>query len=142
MKNEPIVIEHTYHAPIDKVWNAITDKNKMKLWYFDLEDFKPEVGYEFTFEGGSENKTYLHICRVTDVIIGNKLTHSWRYDGYKGNSYVTWELFSEDDNTRVKLTHKGLETFPETNPDFAKSNFEQGWTSILGTSLKEYLEKQ
>jgi uncharacterized protein YndB with AHSA1/START domain len=142
MKPEPIVIERTYHAPIEKVWNAITDKNEMKLWYFDLAEFKPDVGFQFTFVGGTEHKSYLHICTVTEVEVNKKLTHSWRYDGYEGNTFVTWELFPEGKNTRVRLTHSGLETFPASNPDFAKTNFEQGWTSILGTSLKEYLEKQ
>ena len=45
MKNEPIVIEKTYEATIAKVWTALTDKDEMKLWYFDLAAFKPEVGF-------------------------------------------------------------------------------------------------
>ncbi|MDB5009480.1 MAG: hypothetical protein JWQ06_269, partial [Mucilaginibacter sp.] len=28
MKPEPFVIERTFNAPINKVWEAITDKNK------------------------------------------------------------------------------------------------------------------
>jgi len=141
MNNEPLVVERTYHAPVAKVWKAITNKTEMKKWYFDLEDFKPEVGFEFTFEGGTPERTYLHLCRITDVIIGKKLTHTWKYEGYEGLSYVTWELFSEGDDTRVRLTHTGLETFPSSITDFAKTNFEEGWNSILGTSLKKYLEE-
>ncbi|MBK9983974.1 MAG: SRPBCC domain-containing protein [Saprospiraceae bacterium] len=142
MKPIPIIIERTYPAPIEKVWTAITDKNEMKLWYFNLAEFKPKVGFEFTFVGGTEHQSYLHLCTITEVDVNKKLTHSWRYDGYEGISFVTWELFPEGENTRVRLTHSGLETFPASNPDFAKTNFEQGWTSILGTSLKEYLKKQ
>jgi uncharacterized protein YndB with AHSA1/START domain len=139
MNAEPVVIERIYNAPIEKVWQAITDKDKMKQWYFSLEEFKPEVGFEFRFEGGTENKTYLHICRITEVITSKKLTHTWTYDGYPGESVVTFELFDEGDKTRLKLTHAGLETFPP-EADFAKTNFEMGWTDILGRSLKEYLE--
>jgi uncharacterized protein YndB with AHSA1/START domain len=47
MENDPFVIERTYNAPIAKVWKALTDKNDMKQWYFDLSEFKPEVGFEF-----------------------------------------------------------------------------------------------
>jgi uncharacterized protein YndB with AHSA1/START domain len=140
METEPIVIERTYSAPIDKVWQAITDKDKMKQWYFDLAEFKPEVGFEFEFTGGTEENKYLHLCKITEVITGKKLTHSWRYDGYSGESFVSFELFAHGEETRLKLTHTGLETFPPI-PDFAKSNFEQGWTYIIGSSLKEYLEK-
>ena len=140
MTHEPFVIERTFNAPADKVWNAITDKSAMKQWYFDLKEFKPEVGFEFQFEGGTEEKSYLHLCKVTEVVVGTKLTHSWKYDGFEGNSFVTWELFPEGDKTRVRLTHSGLETFPANNPDFAKINFAQGWTEIVGKSLKDYVE--
>ncbi len=140
MKSEPFVIERTYNAPIEKVWNAITNKEAMKQWYFDLKEFKPEVGFEFQFEGGTEDNTYLHLCKVTEVIVGKKLTYSWRYDGYEGKSFVTWELFPEGNKTRLKLTHDGLETFPQNNPDFAKKNFATGWTEIVGESLKKFVE--
>ena len=140
MNTEPFVIERTYNAPVEKVWQAITDKDKMKQWYFDLKEFKPEVGFEFRFFGGSKEQQYEHVCKITEVVPGKKLTHSWRYDGYAGNSFVTWELFDEGDKTRVKLTHTGLDTFP-AEPDFARENFAMGWTDIVGRSLKEYLEK-
>ena len=141
MKNEPFVIERTYNAPVEKVWKAITDKEDMKQWYFDIAEFKPEVGFEFQFEGGKEDKCYLHLCKITEVIPRKKLQYSWRYDGYEGNSFVTFELFAEGNKTRLKLTHEGLETFPISNPDFAKENFVEGWTYLIGTSLKEFAEK-
>ena len=139
---EPFVIERTYPAPVERVWNAITQPAEMKLWYFDLPDFKPEVGVEFQFMGGpTEDRQYKHLCKITEVIPKKKLAHSWRYEGYAGNTLVTFELFDEGTQTRLKLTHEGLETFPSDNPDLAKENFAKGWTMIIGTSLKEYLEK-
>jgi uncharacterized protein YndB with AHSA1/START domain len=141
METSPFVIERIYHASPEKVWQALTDKQKMKEWYFDVSDFQPVVGFEFKFAGGDKNTVYNHICRVTDVIEHKKLSHTWRYDGYPGESEVTWELFPEGNNTRVVLTHKGLHTFPQDNPAFARGNFEMGWTQILGTNLKNYLEK-
>jgi uncharacterized protein YndB with AHSA1/START domain len=142
MQTNPFTIERIYHASIDTVWQAITDKNKMKQWYFDLAEFKPEVGFEFSFTGGPEDRQYLHLCKVTEVIAGKKLTYSWRYDGYEGTSFVTFELFPEENKTRLKLTHRGLDTFPTGNTDFAKENFAAGWEHIIGISLKEYLEKR
>ena len=139
MKTEPFVIERTFNASIEKVWNAITDRAEMKKWYFDLKEFKPEVGFEFRFDGGEDDRVYHHICKITEVVPGKKLTHSWRYDGYDGISFVTFELFEEGKQTRVKLTHVGLETFPQ-NSDFAKQNFVDGWTHIVGTSLKQFVE--
>ena len=142
MKNKPFVIERTLNASAEKVWKAITDKDQMKQWYFDLAEFKPELGFEFSFIGGSEEQKYLHLCKITDVVAGKKLQYSWRYDQYPGNSFVTFELFGEGDKTRLKLTHEGLETFPTDNKDFARESFAAGWTYIIGKSIKEFVEKE
>ncbi|MDF2433418.1 MAG: hypothetical protein JWP44_3049 [Mucilaginibacter sp.] len=140
-ETKPFVIERTYNVPAEKVWQAITDKDKMRQWYFDLKEFKPEVGFEFQFYGGSKEEQYLHLCKITEVVPGKKLKHSWQYDGIPGESYVTFELFAEDGKTRLKLTHEGLESFPKNRPNFARESFSKGWTYIIGTSLPEYLEK-
>jgi uncharacterized protein YndB with AHSA1/START domain len=140
MKSEPVIKEVLLNAPIAKVWKAITDKKDMKQWYFDLAEFKPEVGFEFQFEGGKDEKIYLHLCKVTEVIPNKKLTYSWRYDGYPGNSFVTFELFLEGDKTKLKLTHDALESFGTDNPDLARENFVEGWNQIIGTSIKEFVE--
>jgi uncharacterized protein YndB with AHSA1/START domain len=141
MSTQPFVIERVYSAPIQKVWEAITVKEKMKEWYFDLAEFKPEVGFEFEFTAGDkDNFQYRHLCRVTKVVEGKTIAYTWRYDGYDGDSEVTWELFPEGNGTKLILTHSGLETFPPLD-SFKKENFVAGWTHITGISLKEYLEK-
>jgi uncharacterized protein YndB with AHSA1/START domain len=140
MKEEPIIIDRTVNAPPERVWKAITDRDQMKQWYFDIAEFKPEVGFEFRFTGGTEDKKYIHICKITEVVVGKKLTYSWRYDGSQGLSYVTFELAGEGNQTRVKLTHKGIESFPPDDPNMVRGSFLAGWTHIIGTSLKGYVE--
>ena len=137
---EAVVIERTFNAPIAKVWRAITDVDQMRKWYFDLKEFKPEVGFEFEFSVEHEGMTYHHLCRVTEVVPEKKIAYTWRYKGEPGDSLVTLELFAEGDNTRVKLTHTGIETFPKT-PAYARKNFESGWTAIIGTELKQFVEQ-
>jgi uncharacterized protein YndB with AHSA1/START domain len=139
-QNEPFVIERVYNAPVEKVWKALTNKDDMKKWYFDIAEFEPVVGFDFQFTGENEGKTFLHLCKIEEVVENKKLKHSWQYDGYAGRSFVTFELFDENGKTRLKLTHEGLETFPDI-PDFARKNFEAGWTYITGRSLPEFLEK-
>ncbi|CAN5446794.1 SRPBCC domain-containing protein [soil metagenome] len=142
MNNQPFVIERTYNAPVARVWKALTDKEAMKQWYFDLAEFKLEVGFEFQFEGkGNDGFVYNHLCRITDVIPQKKLQHTWGYEGYEGSTLVTIELFAEGDKTRVKLTHEGIETLPNL-PAFAKQNFVNGWTAIIGTNLAKYVEEE
>ena len=135
------VIERVFDTPVEKIWQAISDRTAMKKWYFDLAEFKPEVGFEFQFYGGPEDRKYLHLCKVVEATKLRKLSYSWRYDGYAGNSIVRFELIPEGKKTKVRLTHEGLESFPADNPDLARQNFVEGWTSIIGTSLKEFLEK-
>ncbi len=68
MNNQPIIIEGTFDVSISKLWGAISDKNEMKHWYFDLKEFKSEVGFKFQFLGGpDEERQYLHLCEVTEV---------------------------------------------------------------------------
>lgn len=133
--------EYVYKAPPAIVWKAIADKDEMKFWYFDLVAFKPEVGFEFRFWGGTEQRKYLHICRITEVMKGKKLCHTWSYDGIPGETILCFEIEPSEKGTKLKLTHSGFETFPKDNADLDPKNFDKGWTQILGTSLKNYLEK-
>lgn len=142
MENAPFVIEQLFPATADVVWRAISNREEMIKWYFDLKEFKPEVGFEFRFTAGpSDERQYKHVCKVTVVIVGKKLAYSWHYDGYDGDSEVTFELFAEDNQTKLRLTHAGLESFPVYIPDFSPQSFADGWTYLIGTALKEYLEK-
>jgi len=137
---EAVVIERTFNAPVERVWKALTDVAQMRQWYFDLKEFKPEVGFEFQFVVEHEGTTYDHRCKVTEVIPQKKLAYTWRYKGHEGDSLVTFELFADGDKTRLKLTHEGLDTFPKT-PAYARENFEKGWTQIIGSELKQFVEK-
>ena len=137
--SEAIIIERTFNAPVARVWKALTDVDQMREWYFDLKEFKPEVGFEFEFVVEHEGNTYHHLCKVTEVIPQKKIAYTWRYKGEVGESLVTIELSPDGDKTRLKLTHKGLETFPKT-PSVARKNFMEGWTQIIGSSLKEFVE--
>ncbi len=136
---EAIVMERTFNAPVGKVWQALTDVDQMRQWYFDLKEFRPEVGFEFDFVVEHEGNNYHHLCKVTEVIPQKKIAYTWRYKGEPGNSLVTFELFGEGEKTRLRLTHEGIESFPKT-PAYARKNFEVGWAAIIGSELKRFVE--
>lgn len=141
MSEKTVIVERIFNAPRAHLWKALTERDLMKQWYFDLAEFEPKVGFKFEFFGGHEEGIqYKHLCEITEVIPDEKLTYSWAYEGYQGKTYVTFELFDEQGNTRLKLTHKGFETFPADNPDFALGNFEEGWNEILNQSLKSFID--
>jgi uncharacterized protein YndB with AHSA1/START domain len=142
MENTSIVLERLFNAPVKRVWKALTNVEEMKNWYFDLQGFKAEVGCLFQFTGGHDKGVqYLHLCEITEVVLHKKLSYSWRYEGYTGVSFVTFELTEQGNKTLLKLTHNGIQTFPNDNPDFALYNFEEGWNEIINKSLKNYLGK-
>jgi len=137
---EAIEIERTFNAPVARVWQALTDVDQMRQWYFDLKEFRPEAGFEFEFVVEHEGNSYHHLCKVTEVIPQKKIAYTWRYKDEPGDSLVTFELLADGDKTRLKLMHDGLETFPKT-PAYARQNFEAGWTNIVGSSLRQYVER-
>jgi uncharacterized protein YndB with AHSA1/START domain len=139
ISTEPLVIERTFEAPIAKVWTALTNVEEVRRWYYDLKEFKPQPGFEFQFVVEHEGNTYDHRCKVTEVVPQKKIAYTWRYEGHEGDSLVTFELFDEGGKTKLKLTHAGLETFVKT-PSLARKNFVRGWTSLIGTELKQFVE--
>lgn len=142
MNSNPIRIERILNAPVEKVWKAITNKSEMDQWYFKIASFKPEVGFTFQFTGeGKNGDTYVHHCEIKEVDPMKRLSYTWRYEGIPGNSLVTFGLSSEGNKTKLKLTHTGLDTFVTDNPDFAETNFVEGWTTIISKLLPEHLEK-
>ena len=136
---EAVIIERTFNAPVARVWKALTDVDQMREWYFDLKEFKPEPGFEFEFIVEHEGMKYHHLCRVTEVVPQKRIAYTWRYKDEPGDSLVTFELAAEGDKTKLRLTHEGLETFPKT-ATYARNRFEAGWTEIIGSELKKFVE--
>jgi uncharacterized protein YndB with AHSA1/START domain len=145
---DAVIVERTLNAPVARVWKALTDVDQMRAWFlpcwrqqeWSQPEFKPEVGFEFEFVVEHEGNRYHHLCRVTEVIPQKKIAYTWRYKGEPGDSLVTIELFPESHMTRLRLTHEGLETFPQ-KPAYARKNFETGWTRLIGTELKNFVER-
>ena len=135
----PFVIERTFNSPVSRVWKALTDKEEIKLWSFTITEFEPRVGFDFTFYGEQDTKRFVHFCRITEIIPERKLVYSWRYENVIGISYVSFELFPEGNKTRLRLTHEGLENLAHAGPQYVRTNFMAGWTSIFDQGLAPLL---
>ena len=141
MKPE-ISITRVFDADISLVWRAITEKELMKQWYFELDEFLPVVGFKFEFKGGPEDGIqYNHLCEIMEVEFEKKLTYSWKYEGYEGISYVSFLLSESKGKTILDFSHSGLSSFPASNPDFGVQNFEAGWTHFIINALPQFLSK-
>jgi len=142
--NQPIIVEQTFNTSINNVWNAITKVDQMKQWFFEnIESFKPEVGFEtqFNVQSQDRNRNFLHLWKLTEVAPMKKITYSWKYGGLPGDSFVMFELLEQNDQTKLRLTHKVMESFPEDIPEFSRERGIEGWNYFIRKSLKEFLEK-
>jgi len=132
--------EFIYNVPTEQVWQALTDADKMRVWYFpQLKNFKPIVGYKFQFN--DDDAEYQKDWIVTQVVEGTRLAHNWAYKGYPGSSEVIFDIFSEGDTTRLRVRQTDLDSFPKDS-HFSKERFEWGWDNLLGRNLKQLIESK
>lgn len=140
--NDPIIIEYKVNAPLEEIWSAITDKDEMKIWYFDIPDFKLGLFEIFNFYEPGDEKKYHHQAQILEIIPNRKLKHTWHYpDLSKGKTVVTWELQPGENEVLVKLTHDEIENLKDLGEHFSEEAFIEGWDEIIGKSLKAHLER-
>ncbi|AWA29867.1 SRPBCC domain-containing protein [Flavobacterium magnum] len=141
MENDKLSITHTYSASAETVWSALTDVAKMRQWYFpQLEEFRPEKGFQTEFNVQHDGNDFIHIWKVTEAVALHKIAYEWRYGGFPGNSILSFELFPENGRTKLILTHTGLDSFePSRFPALSKDNFILGWSHFTA-SLDTFLQ--
>jgi len=139
----PIIIEQNFDAPIMEVWNAITEPKQMKQWFFNnIETFEPKVGFETRFVVANEGRVFPHLWKITEVEAPEKITYNWKYEGYAGDSDVSFELFEEEQNTKLQLTHIVSRDFPANIPEFKRESCIDGWNYFIKQSLPAYLKSK
>jgi len=135
-----VKVQAIFDATKSQVWNALTNPEIMKVWYFNIPNFNLNVGSELSFYEG-EKKEYLHQGKILKVEENELLQHTWEHpEQSKGSSTLTWEIEEIGDNkVKVTLSHEGLENFSDAGPNFAPENYEMGWNAIVKTNLRNYL---
>lgn len=138
---EPVVVEQTYAASVEDVWSAITQRDQMVQWYFDnIPSFEAAVGFETRFDVECEGRVFPHLWKVTDVVPQQRIQYDWRYDGYSGDGFVVFELAGQGEETKLTLTCRTREDFPDDIPEFRRESCEAGWKYFIQENLKRYLE--
>jgi uncharacterized protein YndB with AHSA1/START domain len=137
----PVIVERTYDAPAEKVWKAITEFEQLKQWFMkDLKSFKPELGFQTEFTVYHNGKEYAHLWRVDDVVPGKRIAVEWKFYGFSGVSLASMELFPEKARTRLRVTHEGIDSHPQDNPDFSRGSFLGGWNKLINEGLNDHLQ--
>jgi uncharacterized protein YndB with AHSA1/START domain len=141
--DKPIVVEQTYEASLGELWNAITELKQMTQWFFgNIQAFEPKVGFETSFIVENEGRLFPHLWKITEVEPLRKITYNWRYEGYTGDSFVTFELFEQGKNTKLRLLHTITKDFQSNIPEFTRESCMAGWNFFIRQSLKDYLKSK
>lgn len=123
-------LEQSYEikAPVEKVWQALTDPKIIDDWGGGPAEMDAEAGTEWKLWGGD-----IH-GRNLEVEPNEKLVQNWYSGDWPAPSVVTFELSEKDGTTTVNLTHVNI-------PDNEFDEIESGWRDYYMGPLKELLEK-
>ena len=133
--------ETTINAPIEKVWNALTNPEMIKKYMFGttvISDWKE--GSKIVWKGEWEGKSYEDKGKILQIEDQKKLQYS-HYSPLSGlndnpQNYhtVTIDLARKDNETMLTLTQ-------DNNPDEkTRDHSEKNWKMMLA-SLKKLLEE-
>ena len=136
----PVVVEESFDVSVETVWRAITEIDQMRQWYFEnIPSFKPEVGFQTRFDVQCEDRDFLHIWTVTEVVPRKRIKYDWQYEGHPGEAFVVFELSEQDDRTTLTLTNEVRQSFPDDIPEFQRESCADGWTYLIKQRLKDFL---
>jgi len=138
----PVIVEQSFDLPSETVWKAITELDQMHKWYFEnIPSFKAEVGFETQFDIQNEDRHFLHMWKVIEVVNLKMIKYNWRYANWPGDSFVTFELSDENEQTKLRVTAQVLEDFPDDVPEFSRTSCMAGWTYFIRQRLPQFLSK-
>ena len=138
---KPIVHEVVYPHPVERVWQALTERDAIAAWLMP-NDFAPVVGHEFQFTAKPQPGWDGTVrCVVTEVVERRRLSYTWKggSDAMAKPTLVTWTLEPTAGGTRLRLEHSGFEGF---GGFMVRTILGRGWRSkIMRTSLPKVLRE-
>ena len=138
----PVVVTKQFHQPVEVLWQAITQLQHMRIWFFEnIPDFKPENGFKTSFMVDAGERKFLHLWKLLEVVPGEKIVYDWRYEGYTGVAQVTFGITPAGDKTQLTVTHEIIEEFPQHIPEFSRESCRKGWEYFIHESLFKYLQR-
>ncbi|WP_202078781.1 SRPBCC family protein [Caldalkalibacillus salinus] len=127
-----------FNADIHKVWEAIATAEGIDAWFMP-NDFKQELGYEFTIQSPFGPTT----CKVLELESPHRLVFSWGEEGW----IVTFELEDLGDKTGFTLIHSGwgepdhiVAGGPGQSNRDIRNRMNDGWESIVHEKLRKVVE--
>ncbi len=133
---DTIVKQRQFKYPIAKVWKAIALGEEISTWFIKA-DFKPEVGYRYTFVH-EQTKITGEVLTANPVY---ELIYTWIVSGTEVVTTVSWTLEENESGTLLTLEHSGISNYPEATAVTMLENFQQGWAHCI-ENMDKYLFEQ
>jgi len=126
-----ITYKTTIHAPKEKVWDALTNPDIIKQYFFGTELITSwEIGSEIIFQGAWEGQSYRDKGTILEYIKDEKLAYSYlsnwsgKEDLPENYLWVSYEVKEINGDTEL--------TIYQTNYDEEKAQHsEASWASII-----------
>ena len=136
----PVIVTQLFDKSVSEVWKAITEQDQMIQWFFkEIPDFKAVVGFKTQFNVHAPSRDFIHLWKVTEVIHQEKIVCNWKYEGFDGDSYITFDIIEVNNQTQLTLTTKVVEDFDDIIPEFNRKSCNEGWNYFIKERLFLYL---
>ena len=134
-------IRKEIHAPVDKVWRALTDPGLIKQYLFNTNTITNwKKGSVITWTGVHEGRSYQDKGTIIDMIPEKKL-HTTHYSALSGKEdkqenyhNVIYELEPGSDRTIITLTQDNVTNEKELQ------HLQRNWNMVLD-GMKKLLEE-
>ena len=139
-QTRPILeLEELISAPPEAIYDAWTDPEQLKLWFFggetdhvSLAETDPRVGGKYLIVMSNDEKDWEHRGEYLEIERPNRLVFTWHTPSIDfQESLVTVTLTAEGEKTRLRLVHERLPA------DMVEAH-RKGWTELF-TKLENFL---
>jgi len=138
MNSDKIVKQQTFPHAIQTVWNAISNGSEISNWFLKA-DFKPEVGYNYTFLSPDP-----HCKPIIGTVLKATpytLSYTWIEKGNDVETTVEWTLETlQNGYTQLTLVHSGISNYEGIKASEMMQSFDVGWNNCLN-GLASHLSK-
>lgn len=114
-------------APVEKVWQALTDSKIIDAWGGGPAKMSDKVGEKFEFWGGD-----IHGENI-NVVPNKKLVQNWYEGNWEKPSIATFTLEQKNSQTTLTLDHENV-------PAKSYDDINEGWDQYYLGALKNYVE--
>jgi uncharacterized protein YndB with AHSA1/START domain len=125
-------------APIEIVWNFLTETKHLQRWWNDGVTLDAVAGGDFVEPwANSAGQRIVTSGKVLGLKEASEIRLTWRDEDWTVATEVTFTLETLGEATRLTVLHGGWQAFPESDRDGLIDAHSQGWQRHLD-SLTAY----